>query len=80
MSKLSSGDTVILELRKTDRETHISFLYSDIKVGKLEEIIEELKMNQFKLLSHLENCKSTVSDLVDLSCCHIKLKKFQTEN
>ena len=64
MSKLSSGDTVILELRKTDRETHISFLYSDIKVGKLEEIIEELKMNQSELLSHLEDCKSTVSDLV----------------
>ena len=64
MSKLSSGDTVILELRKTDRETHISFLYSDIKVGKLEEIIEELKMNQSELLSHLEDCKSTVSDFV----------------
>ena len=37
----------------------MSFLYSDMKVGKLEEIIKELKMNQSELLSHLENCKIT---------------------
>ena len=34
-----------------------------MKVGKLEEIIEELKMNQSELLSHLENCKITEYDL-----------------
>ena len=43
--------------------THISFFYSEMKVEKLKEIIEELKMNQSNLVSDLENCKTAESDL-----------------
>ena len=38
-------------------------LYSEVKVEKLEKIIEELKINQAKLVSDLKNCKTTESAL-----------------
>ena len=54
-----SGDTDVVI-----RESLISSFYSEVKVEKLEEMIEKLKINQSKLESDLENSKSTESDLV----------------
>ena len=53
-----SGDTDVVI-----RESLISSFYSEVKVEKLEETIEKLKINQSKLESDLENCKRTESAL-----------------
>ena len=45
-------------------ESLISSFYSEVKVEKLEEMIEKLKINQSKLESDIENSKITESDLV----------------
>ena len=48
-----------------------------MKVEQLEGIIEELKMNQSKLVSDLKNCKNTESNLVKLQQ---ETKELEDEN
>ena len=57
---------------------------SELKVGKLEEEVKKLKSNQTKLVSDLENSKTTDADLVlsqlETKECTEELENEQTKN
>ena len=63
VKELKSDDEIIL-LKKTIGELRNKNDESELKAEGLEEKIEELETDQFKLVSDLDSCKSTDVDLL----------------